>query len=208
MIGPYWLGDIPAEAAIITVERDPDSIPLTDFDTVDALVYNPDGTHAFVGFATIIDDETLSMSWPPAGCFNMRGVYSMQFVLHRNTPSAVETTSVIKFVVQQRATGWYTLEWARASWRDAPDSDERLFTVLEVAKTQVLAWAPAQEEAALPAMNLREAQLMQARNIWNSVKTDPANFGIGDEGLIIRPFPMDWTVKNMIRPKSPKPVVR
>jgi hypothetical protein len=207
MIGPYWLGDIPAEAVIVTVERDPDSIPLTDFDSAQVMIYNPTGSHSLVGPATILGPDTLTFTWPAVTMFNFRGVYSMQFVLSRIDPVAQETTSVIKFVVQERATGWYTLEWARSAWRDAPMSDERLFTILEVAKTQVLAWGVALAEDELPPMNYREAQLMQARNIWNTAKTDPANYGIGDEALIIRPFPMDWTVKAIIRPKSPKPVV-
>lgn len=203
-LGPYWLGDIPAQAAEIYIERDPDALPLTDFTSCDVLVYNPDGTHAFVGTATIVDADTVRVVWPPAGCFNERGVYSMQFVLHRGT--AIETTSVLKFVVQERATGWYTLQWARDRWRDAPTSDEALFTLLEVARTQVIAWGPTLD-AGIPPMHFREAQLVQARNTWNAVKTDPANQGIGDEGFIIRPFPLDWTVKNMIRPPSAKPVI-
>jgi hypothetical protein len=59
-----------------------------------------------------------------------------------------------------------------------------------------------------PHPNLVLAQITQARNIWNAVKTDPATQGIGDEGFVIRPFPMDWTVKNLIRPLTAIPVVR
>jgi len=205
MIGPYWLGDIPAEAALITVIRDPDATPLTDFDNAYYGIVDAAGVIVHSGAANIVDEQTLLLNWPTTSVFATRGVYSMQFQLMRTSPPAVETTSVLKFVVQERMTGWLTLQWVRDRWRDAPDSDEALFSVLEVARSQVEAWAPAYE--GYPPINYREAQLMQARNIWNASKTDPSNFGIGDDGMVIRPFPMDWTVKNIIRPKVPKWVV-
>lgn len=108
---------------------------------------------------------------------------------------------------------WMDLEEVRERWRDAPANDEYLQEVLDVAQGQVLDYGPATTADLIDAdpnavpTNYRLAALTQARNIWNAVKTDPANQGIGDEGFIIRPFPMDWTVKNMIRPLRAKPVV-
>lgn len=98
--------------------------------------------------------------------------------------------------------GWHTLASARYAWADAPYDDFILEDLLEVSKMQCLAFAPALAEDTITVpVNFRVAQLMQARNLWNASKTDPASGGYGDEGFVIRPFPMDWTVKNILRPK-------
>lgn len=108
---------------------------------------------------------------------------------------------------------WMTLDEVRERWRDAPANDEYLQEVLDVAEDQVVAYGPqatadaiAADPLAVP-VNYRLAALTQARNIWNAVKTDPANQGIGDEGFIIRPMDMDYAVMRMIRPRKAKPVV-
>lgn len=98
---------------------------------------------------------------------------------------------------------WYTVEAARVDWRDAPLDHFRLLDLLEVAKAQCLAYAPlpADADPDYPPVGHRVAQLMQARNVWNASKTDPASGGIGDDGFMVRVFPMDWTVKALLRPK-------
>jgi hypothetical protein len=108
---------------------------------------------------------------------------------------------------------WMTPDEVRERWRDAPANEDYLLEVMDTAKVQVLTYGPAAiavaiaaDPAAVPE-SYRLAHLVQTRNLWNAVKSDPMNQGIGDEGFIIRPFPMDWTVKNMVRPLSAKPVV-
>jgi len=105
---------------------------------------------------------------------------------------------------------WHTLESARDEWPDAPtdesvDGDSTLTTLLDVAKDAVLAYAPAVEE---PLTDIPEgyrlAQLMQARNVWNSSKASPG--GDLDNGSYgISTFPLDWQVRQLIRPKAGKP---
>ena len=52
------------------------------------------------------------------------------------------------------------------------------------------------------------AQLMQAKNMWNAGRVD-ASGGIGDGGdFVIRPVPLDWHVKQLLRPKRGAPRVR
>ncbi|WP_457100317.1 head-tail connector protein [Microbacterium sp. P5_E9] len=109
--------------------------------------------------------------------------------------------------------GWLTLDEARDWWREAPDDDELLQLYLNNAANQVLAYGPQSTADAIAAGgevpdNYRLAQLSQTRNVWNAVKSDPSTGGIGDEGFVFRPFPMDWTVKAIIRPQRAKPVVR
>jgi hypothetical protein len=118
---------------------------------------------------------------------------------------------------------WYTLESIRADWRDAPQSDTVLQQLIDVAKDQVLefdlgaTWRrnPANAGTDWPGgygsdtgqgdvpQGLLMAQRAQARNLWNASRVDPSNGSTGDDTFVIRPFPMDWTVKNMIRPKRP-----
>lgn len=123
---------------------------------------------------------------------------------------------------------WHTPDTARAEWDDAPSDDERLNVLLMVAYQAVAAYAPKYTDPSgtvylgyvdpvtgvlgpvtdltVPA-NYREAQLMQARNHWNAVKVDPSNGAIGDGSFIMKPFPLDWSVKQTIRPKTALPWV-
>lgn len=102
---------------------------------------------------------------------------------------------------------WHTNDTAREQWLDAPDDDDQLSDLLEVAKEQILAFAPARNDADPVPAGYVVAQLMQARNIWNASQADPANGGIGPDGFVSRPFPLDWMVKQLVRPKRGVPVV-
>ena len=118
---------------------------------------------------------------------------------------------------------WYTLQSIRAVWRDAPSNDTALQECLDTAKVQVLEfdngvtwrrtpslatdaggnpvpWPGDYPVGAVPT-SLTLAQRSQARNLWNAAKVDPSNGSTGDDTFVVRPFPMDWAVKNMIRPK-------
>lgn len=109
--------------------------------------------------------------------------------------------------------GWLTLDEAHDWWREAPDDDELLQMYLDTVAGQILAYGPkrisdaiADDPDAVPE-NYRLAQLAQVKNVWNAVKMDPSG-AIGDEGFAFRPFPMDSSVKNIIRPARAVPVVR
>jgi hypothetical protein len=104
---------------------------------------------------------------------------------------------------------WHDVASARDEWVDAPvdedDGDDILTGLLASAKAAVIAYAPAVEE---PLTDIpegyRQAQLMQARNIWNSGKASPSgDFDGGQYGLST--FPLDWMIRQLIRPKTGKP---
>ena len=104
---------------------------------------------------------------------------------------------------------WYTLEEAQADWADAAQmTDAQLASLLGASKDAVIAYAPAVDEPLtdIPA-GYREAQLMQARNVWNSQKASPSagEFDNGSYGL--SSFPLDWQVRQLIRPKRGMPVI-
>lgn len=106
---------------------------------------------------------------------------------------------------------WYTVEEARNEWVDAPvdedDGDDLLTSLLTVAKEAVIAYAPSVDE---PLVDIpegyRQAQLQQAKNVWNSQKASPsADYDGGQYGLSA--FPLDWMVRQLIRPKRGRPWV-
>ena len=110
---------------------------------------------------------------------------------------------------------WHTPASAREHWADAPgypeDEADVLVELLEVAREQVEAYAPALplpaegEALEIPA-TYRYAQLMQARNIWNASTVSPGG-DLGEGDFTITVHPLDWTVKQMLRPKRAVPVV-
>ncbi len=109
--------------------------------------------------------------------------------------------------------GWLTVDEARDDWREAPYDDAYLQRLLNVAAQQVVAWGPKRIRLAIESTgcvpeHYLQAQLMQTRDLWNAQKTDPNGAQGAEPGFAFTPFPMDWTVKAVIRPPQAKPVVR
>jgi hypothetical protein len=120
---------------------------------------------------------------------------------------------------------WHTVTSARNEWADAPydedGGDATLTELLAVAKAAVQAFAP--DPATSPSFIIvddilvpvddvtipdgyRRAQLMQARNVWNSSRAGASgDFDDGSFGL--SSFPLDWQVRQLIRPKRAVPVI-
>lgn len=106
-------------------------------------------------------------------------------------------------------TGWVTPEELSQApfasvWTDGADLDEdtaELF--LASARDQCVAFAPAptgDEDAPVP-QSFRLAQVMQARALWRSGKAGSGD-QIGGGEFAVTVFPMDWTVKRLLRPQS------
>lgn len=73
--------------------------------------------------------------------------------------------------------------------------------------TVTMLWTAAtpSEEAPVPD-GYPMAQLLQAKNIWNSGKASPSgDFDGGQYSLTT--FPLDWQVRQLIRPKRGRPVI-
>lgn len=113
---------------------------------------------------------------------------------------------------------WHDPETLRDEWSDAEQlSDELLVELLEIAQVQVMAYARKSDRDAYEAataeepydvpVSLRKAQRRHAENIWNATTANPAG-GSGDGDFIIKPHPIDWHVKQLIRPKGAVPRVR
>ncbi|WP_157156258.1 hypothetical protein [Diaminobutyricimonas sp. LJ205] len=113
---------------------------------------------------------------------------------------------------------WYTAASVldENAWRDMPD-DALADRLLSVAKQQVLAYAPRAVRTRLTAAdapvdgvpdNLVLAQLEQAKNLYTAGSVDSSG-GMGDgESFVARPHPLDWIIKQIIRPKRGAPSVR
>ena len=105
---------------------------------------------------------------------------------------------------------WHTTDSARYEWADAPSDDGELDNLLDVAKSAVVAYAPALVVTEPPTDDVptsyRVAQLMQARNVWNSSNASTSGQNDGSEyGLAS--FPLDWQIRQILRPKRGVPVI-
>ena len=99
--------------------------------------------------------------------------------------------------------GWVYLDDITADWATTVTEDD-LTDALDAAHAQCLAFLNGREPALgadgrVPA-RFRTAQTKQARAL---IRADATGSGdqIGGDGLTVTVFPMDWTVKALLRPK-------
>jgi hypothetical protein len=104
--------------------------------------------------------------------------------------------------------GWVpSLEYVRERWSDAPEDDIVLGTYLIAAVQQCSAFTGISDTDPIgenPELEERHclAQVYQARALWRSGKAGNAD-QVGPDGFTVTVFPMDWTVKDLLRPKRP-----
>jgi hypothetical protein len=203
----YYVADIPAEPIVVTTPPDFD---VTLFDAAAATLRLPDGTSVSAGITAAIgtdDDADAIEVTLPAGdsLFDDVGIYRLNVVLTAGT--STQRIPSLRFVVQPVESEWHTLDTIREEWEDAEHiADPVLWEMLEIVREQVLDFAPTlAEDAPVPA-NYRLGQRMQTRNTWNAARVSPDG-GTGEGDFIIRPYPLDWHVKQILRPKRGKPVV-
>lgn len=205
----YYVGDVPAQPLVIEparwVDGNEQPIDLTPFSQADAQLYDPDGDLVLTpGFLATIDDEVIIIDWPESSPFDSAGIYELRVVLTNDDTEVRERLAPVRLVADQE-DGWHTLDTARDDWRDAPAYDAWLYECLWVARNDVLAFAPALDLGQRPPINYRRAQIMQARNLWNAGKVDAASGESGEGTFVLRPFPLDWVIKQVLRPKRAVP---
>ena len=90
----------------------------------------------------------------------------------------------------------------RGYWPSADEVDlDELALLLVSAQVQCAAFAPdLGDDVTVPA-NYRHAQVLQARALYRAGMAG-SNDQIGLDGQSVTVFPMDWTVKNLLRPKK------
>lgn len=114
---------------------------------------------------------------------------------------------------------WNTPDEAKALWADAANlTNETLQLLLDSAYRDCFRFLdpldgldPLREGAVPPpsadlTASLRLAEIYQARARYNAVKTAGDN-QVGQEGMTVTVFPMDWQVKQLLRPTPGRPSV-
>ena len=103
---------------------------------------------------------------------------------------------------------WHTVDSARELWVDAETiSDDLLDMLLDVARDQVIVYAPCLADPDVIPTRYAYGQLRQTQNLWNAGRVD-GDGQVGDGGFVFRPHPLDWHVKQILRPRHGRPRVR
>lgn len=90
-------------------------------------------------------------------------------------------------------------------WPDSVALDSvTLAHLLDVARSACAAYAP-QTPADIPA-SWRQAQAMQARALSRAGVVGPGD-QLGTEGITVTVYPLDWTVRQLLRPRRGCPVI-
>lgn len=192
----YWIGDVPTAPLTVVLDDEDGTVDLTPFTAAAVTLTNPAGV-AVGAFTAAIGVESIVVSWPHTTALATPGLYTFSFVLS----GAVARTRLapLQFVVES-VDGWHTLDSAHAQWMDAPSDDVMLYTMLDGARTAVTAYAPAIATGAPVPLPFRQAQLMQARAVWNATKTNDQG-EIGPDGQAVRVYPLDKNIRQLLRPK-------
>lgn len=194
----YYIGDIPAEALVLDP---PETINLDDYTTAEAVMVSPAGVSTTIPASILDDNEMIAVDLPnDASVFPVAGVHRLRVTL-TDPAGYSQRIPDVPLVVQDIDSEWHILDTIRAEWPDAEHiPDASLWDILEVAKGQIIAFAPPLAEDAPIPVEWRTAQRVQSRNIWNAARVAPDGT-TGQDDFVIRPFPLDWHVRQILRPK-------
>lgn len=96
--------------------------------------------------------------------------------------------------------GWVDPDVVPLFWPEADDLDPTvLASYLEAAYEQCVEFLPVERRTEAPLTSWKQAQMMQARALHRSTVAGSGD-QFGGDGLTVTVFPMDWTVKNLLRP--------
>lgn len=194
-IGPYWVGDNPATPITLDLYSDED---LDGYLSATITVLNGEGEPVSNIGPVNVSSEQVTFSFQ-SGTFLTPGIYTLDVLL---LGDGMVTLPPVNVVVQE-ADGWHGLSSARRDWQDAPVDDAQLYQFLKSAKVQCQAYAPA--ISGRPPVTYRQAQLLQARALWQSVVTNPDG-QIDANGFQVQVYPMDRNIKALLRPLQGIPV--
>ena len=199
-LGALWVGDVPLSPTRADfVDEAGNTVQISGYASSTVYMLSPEGEEVDELTATR-HGQHLEIAWPTTTILETPGLYTI-VVTFFDTPGNVEVQcEPWKFVVQA-IDGWLTLEQARGQWADAPLDDVFLNQLLDTAKEQCLAYAPALELGAVVPARYIQAQLTQARALYQSTIANQAD-NVGIEGFTVRVFPLDFTIRAMLRPKK------
>ena len=195
-LSTIWVGDVPVSPMRWDfIDETGNPVAIGEFDTWEVDLYGPDHT-VIASMNGVPTGNHLEITFGEPSLATEAGVYMLQF---RFDNGGTLTAEPYEFLVQEY-TGWLTLELARAQWADAPTDDIFLWQILESARVQCEAYAPVLELGAGVPLNYVQAQLMQARAVYQSVISSQQD-SVGIEGFQVRVFPLDFTIRALLRPK-------
>lgn len=179
LLPSYAVGDVPSEPLTFTLE-DPGT-----WDTIESTY----------GDATI-DAGTVELTLPD---LDQPGILSISMTLIDG--AARTACEPVRIVVEDPEDGWLTLDQTRLEWVDAPGEDVTLYSLLHSARVACEEFAPVVD---VVPEHYRRAQLLQAIGVWNSSRATSADrLGAGEFSVTV--FPLDWNVKQLLRPKAGLP---
>lgn len=195
-----FVGDIPQSPSEIFFHDETGNPAATNhFATLTTTLYSPAGVSLGTLTTAKLDGHGIAVTWPNTSKLTVAGTYTLRFRF-TETDGTIITGEPLRFVVEI-VDGWLTLEMARAQWSDAPLDDVFLAQILEASKVQCLAYAPVMAVDAVIPVNYLHAQLMQSRALYQSVVANQQD-NIGVEGFQVRVFPLDFTIRALLRPKK------
>lgn len=95
---------------------------------------------------------------------------------------------------------WVTNDEVRKVWKSAPADDDVLGLYLQAVEPGVIAYAPALPEGSAVPEHYKLALVMQARSVYNAGQARAGGSDFGSEDFSISIFPLDWQVKQLLRP--------
>jgi hypothetical protein len=197
-LGSLWVGDVPQSPTRADFTDEVGNVvQISGFDSWEAYMLSPEGE--VLGTLTGEDHGNhLEFTWLETTILETPGIYKI--IITFFDPLGVEIQcEPFQFVVQE-IDGWLTLEQTRSQWSDAPLDDVFLRQILDTAKAQCVAYAPILALGAQVPVTYVQAQLLQARAIFQSVIANQQD-SVGVEGFQVRVFPLDFTIRAMLRPK-------
>lgn len=198
-LGALWIGDVPVSPTRADfVDEAGNPVPVGEYASWTAVMYGP--TNTLLGSLAGSDHGNhLDFTWPDETILTAEGIHTI-VIKFFDAEGVTVQCEPWKFVVQKRAS-WLSLEQARGQWADAPLDDVFLYQILDSAKTQCIEYAPALASNAVIPTNYLQAQVMQARALYQSVIANQ-NDNVGIEGFAVRVFPLDFTIRALLRPKK------
>lgn len=198
-LGALWVGDVPLSPTRADfVDETGNVVQISGYNSWSAYMLSPAGE--VLGTLTGSEHgQHLEFTWPTTTILETPGVHTIVVTFFDSLGVEVQAEP-FKFIVQE-IDGWLSLEQARAQWADAPLEDLFLFQLLDTAKAQCIEYAPALPLGAVVPARYVQAQLTQARALYQSTIANQ-NDNVGIEGFAVRVFPLDFTIRAMLRPKK------